>query len=445
MVYLVVNLGAERCTLVKGRLAAGGRVSMETVHSFINTPVKKGDGSVIWDIERIYSEIVLGLRKAGKVDYLSINGWGYDFVLLDESGSMIGDAVSFSDSRTARLESKPDRASVFRRTGIQSCDKSTIYQLLALKEEHPEQLEKASFMLFIPDYIAYRLTGIIKHEYTYAAVTGLVDPRKRTWDHGLIDDLGLPVHLFTELSDPGCEVGRVKDYVASVIGCVPMVMLSASYAAASEALACKQDALFLIAGDTFTLGCMDSVTHMDEEAMYFDISNEGDTDGNVRITSQFGGLSVLRGIAREKSLDSFELCYEAIKNKAPGTFSTADDDFSACEAIENFIGKGNLSAGELASAAYHSIALTVKNTVSDLQKVTGRSFSEIFVVGEGGADSYLMKLIAMYTGLIISVGRKDGAALGNIIGLMTSSGEIQPSEHDEIVEKASFITRYRRI
>ena len=70
MVYLAVNLGAKRCTLVKGRLLPGGRVSTELVHSFQNTKTVKDDGMVVLDAERVFAEIVLGLKKSGKVDYL---------------------------------------------------------------------------------------------------------------------------------------------------------------------------------------------------------------------------------------------------------------------------------------------------------------------------------------------------------------------------------------
>ena len=96
MVYLSITLGAGRCDIVKGHPGAGGRIATENVHTFENNPIWK-DGRFVWDIERIYGEIVLGLKKAGKADYLSIVFAGEDFVLLDENGDIKGNVLSFLD------------------------------------------------------------------------------------------------------------------------------------------------------------------------------------------------------------------------------------------------------------------------------------------------------------------------------------------------------------
>ncbi len=444
MVYLAVNLGAKRCTLVKGRLLPGGRVSTELVHSFRNTKTVKDDGMVVLDAERVFAEIVLGLKKSGKVDYISVDSDGYDFILLDDGGNAVSECGSYPGDGS---ESKPDGENLFRKTGLKKAGDYLVYQLLKLKDLHPDILEKAAFLFSLSDYISYRLTGIMKHEYTFASVSGLLDPATRSWNHEMIDSLGLPVHLFTALSDPGSEVGTVSDEIASRIGCSPVVVLSHSYAPSSSAFATPEEerTLFLLAGDSFTLGYVDTSFKMDEEAMYSDISNEGDSDGSVRVTSSFSGLSLLRNLANESGVSLEELRFSAKESRLRGTFSTSESAFSTLSSIEEGIGVSGLSVGEAAAVLYHSIALTVRSILSDLKRISGREFAEIFVVGDGSQDPYLLDLIAMYAKLPVSSGAAEPAALGNIINQMVASGEIQPSMHGNTVRKASFITRYRRI
>ena len=69
---------------------------------------------------------------------------------------------------------------LYARTGIQKQIFNTIYQLMAVKENYPEQLEQAESMLMIPDYFQFLLTGVKKMEYTNATTTQLVSPQTKT-------------------------------------------------------------------------------------------------------------------------------------------------------------------------------------------------------------------------------------------------------------------------
>ena len=100
--------------------------------------------------------------------------------LLDADGGLIGDAVAYRDSRTDGadkiVESAVSPAELYARTGIQKQPFNTVYQLAALRREHPEQLAQAASLLMIPDYFNFLLTGAKKSEYTNATSTNLVDP-----------------------------------------------------------------------------------------------------------------------------------------------------------------------------------------------------------------------------------------------------------------------------
>ena len=95
---------------------------------------------------------------------------GVDYVLLDKDKKEITPNYAYRDSRTDGIKEEIDkiipRAELFGRTGIQPINFNTIYQLYCDKKSG--KLGKAEHFLMIPEYISYRLTGVMKNEYTNA-------------------------------------------------------------------------------------------------------------------------------------------------------------------------------------------------------------------------------------------------------------------------------------
>ena len=60
--YLAIDLGAESGRVMLGTLAEG-RLAIEELHRFANTPVNV-DGALTWNIPGLFQEIQPGLRKA---------------------------------------------------------------------------------------------------------------------------------------------------------------------------------------------------------------------------------------------------------------------------------------------------------------------------------------------------------------------------------------------
>ncbi len=54
---------------------------------------------------------------------------------------------------------------LYARTGIQKQIFNTIYQLMAVKQKEPQLLAKAKYMLLIPNYFNFLLTGVKRTEY----------------------------------------------------------------------------------------------------------------------------------------------------------------------------------------------------------------------------------------------------------------------------------------
>lgn len=109
--YLACDLGAESGRLMLGSLA-DGKLSLEEIHRFPNTPVQTGDG-MHWDIPKLFGELKTGLKLAGArnlpISSISTDSWGVDYLLFDARGELISPTFHYRDPRTARGVEKSAR------------------------------------------------------------------------------------------------------------------------------------------------------------------------------------------------------------------------------------------------------------------------------------------------------------------------------------------------
>ena len=100
--YLAIDIGASSGRHIIGNVK-DGKIALEEVYRFDNSQVRKG-GHDCWDIEKLVASVKAGIDAALQkttIDSIGIDTWGVDFVLLDEKGELIGDAVAYRDARTA--------------------------------------------------------------------------------------------------------------------------------------------------------------------------------------------------------------------------------------------------------------------------------------------------------------------------------------------------------
>ena len=104
--YAAVDMGASSGRLILGHME-NGKMELEEIHRFENGMVKK-DGELCWEFDRIFKEIVTGLKKCkeiGKIPVsMGVDTWGVDFVLLDKDDKVLGNTVGYRDHRTEGMD-----------------------------------------------------------------------------------------------------------------------------------------------------------------------------------------------------------------------------------------------------------------------------------------------------------------------------------------------------
>ncbi|MGN0167949.1 MAG: rhamnulokinase [Acetatifactor sp.] len=442
--YLAVDIGASSGRHILAHLEEGKMV-LEEIHRFPNGMVKR-DGENVWDVDELFAQIKLGMKKcaqAGKIPVsIGIDTWGVDFVLLDEKGQRIGNAVAYRDGRTRGMDEEVYKIipedELYARTGIQKAIFNTIYQLMALKVKKPEQLAQAKTMLMMPDYFHYLLSGVAVTEYTNATTGQLVSPETKDWDMELIDRLGYPRQIFRKLVTPGTELGNLTEEIQEEVGFNCKVVAPATHDTGSAVIAVPTESdstLYISSGTWSLMGTELMKANCSPESKKNNLTNEGGYDYRFRYLKNIMGLWMIQSVKKEigGELGFGEICEQASHCSISSIVDCNDDRFlapanmtkevqAACEESGQQVPQG---IAEVASVIYNSLAQCYAKTIREIEGITGQKYDRIHIVGGGANADYLNRLTAQATGVPVYAGPTEATAIGNLAAQMMTAGELE--------------------
>jgi rhamnulokinase len=442
--YLAVDIGASSGRHILGHIE-NGKMEIEEIYRFENG-MKNVNGKLLWDTKHLFDEIVNGMAKCkeiGKIpESMAIDTWAVDYVLLDENDNVLGDTYGYRDSRTNTMDNKVYEIipldKLYGRTGIQKQIFNTIYQLMAVKQQTPELLDKAKTFIMLPDYFQFLLTGNKKSEYTNASSTQLVNPETKQWDKELIKMLVYPTDMFLPLTMPGTLVGGLKNDIKARVGYDCKVVQCASHDTASAVMAMpvtSGEGLYISSGTWSLMGVESEKALCDIKSMKANFTNEGGYDYRFRYLKNIMGLWMIQSVRHElKDAYSFaQLCDMAEEAKDfPSRVDVNDDSFLApknmTEAIKSYCkAKGEKvpeSIGELSTVIYQSLADCYGQTVKEIEENTGKDYESIHIIGGGANAAYLNQLTANATKKTVYAGPGEATAIGNLSAQMIAGGEL---------------------
>ncbi len=442
--FLAVDIGASSGRHILSHME-DGKIVLEEVFRFENG-MTEIDGHKCWDSELLFSHIKEGMKKCaelGKIPcYMGIDTWGVDYVLVDREGKRIGNAVGYRDDRTTGIDREvyqiiPEKE-LYARTGIAKQVFNTIYQLVALKKENPEQLLEAETLLLSPDYYNFLLTGKRASEYTIASTGQLVSPETKDWDYELIRMLGLPEKIFTPLQKPGTILGGLSDEVKAEIGYDCQVVMVTSHDTASAVLAVPSktaDFAYISSGTWSLLGVELENAICNEQSREANFTNEGGYGYKYRFLKNIMGLWMIQSVRNEmnKAYSFAQLCAMAEEVKDfPSRVDVDEHRFfapdSMIEEIRNACRESGQpvpeTPGELATVVYQSLADCYKKSLRNLEAMTGKTYPAVNIVGGGANADYLNQLTANATGKTVYAGPTEATAIGNIVCQMLACGDL---------------------
>ena len=464
---LAFDFGASSGRAMLGRFD-GSRIELEEVHRFANDPVQVGD-TLYWDILRLFHEVKQGLIKAkafGPIDSLGIDTWGVDFGLLDKQGQLLQNPVHYRDARTKGVMEEVfkivPKADLYQRTGIQFQPFNTIFQIWALKNQRPDILALADRLVLMPDLFAYLLTGVLQAERTMASTGQLLDPYTGEWDVDLLRHLDLPDRLLCPLVDPGSRTGVLSDAICRELGVapIPVVTVAAHDTASAVAAvpASDPDFIYISSGTWSLMGIESQKPLINEQIAQLNFTNEGGYNRSIRFLKNIMGLWLIQESRRQWIREGENPSYADMEREALACqpfVSLIDPDDPILAAPGDMPGRIReicqktgqhvpQSRGEVVRCIYESLALKYRVTKEQIEKISGRRYPSIHVVGGGTKDGLLSQYTANATGSQVLAGPAEGTALGNIAVQLITEGAI-PSLYDarQIIAASTDIKRYQ--
>jgi rhamnulokinase len=436
---VAVDLGAESCrvSLLK---SIHGKPRMSLVHRCANGPVVASTG-LMWDFERMWEEVVVGLRKCADlapegIASIGVDGWAVDYVRLGHDGRAIDKPFCYRDERTVaairEVHNRIPPQRLYELTGAQHLRINTLYQLYAdnLRGVPPELP-----WVNLPEYLLFRLGGRRVSEYTNATHTQLLDIISRDWCPEVFEAAGLSLSAAPPVVQPGTDIGQLAGELTDLSAFRSTRLIAPACHDTASAVAgipaAGDDWAFLSSGTWSLVGAVVDHPHTGPASRVKNFTNQGGIGETIYLLKNVNGMWLLRQClehwrAQGADWDILELVEASATLAAPDDLLDVDDadlllpgDMPA-RINSQLKTRGYRTLQQQLSAAphyanliFHSLAARYAQVLEDLATITGKRFDRLFVVGGGARNRYLQRLTEASSGLRVIHGSAESSTIGN--------------------------------
>lgn len=429
-----IDLGATSGRVLRAEVGRS-TLRLDEVARFENRPVRIGDG-LHWSVLGLYDAALHGVAAASRdasLASVAVDSWAVDYGLL-RRGSLLGIPFSYRDDRTAHglelVDAVIGQPELYARCGLQRMPFTTINQLMVDRERG--LLEVADRLLMLPDLFGYWMTGRMVMERTNASTTGLMR-LDGAWDVELMERMGIPPSLLSEVVDPGARIGPVDATTRAHFGIdgAPDVLAIGSHDTASAVVAVPMEpgGAYISSGTWSLVGVETPGPIATAEALEASFTNEGGVDGRTRFLKNVMGLWILSEAVRtwqaageRMGLPELLEAAAAVDWQVP-VFDPTDAIFyppgDMPERIRAwFEDRGQRpprGRAEVVRCILESLAEGYAVTLRDAARISGQRIERVHIVGGGSRNALLCQLTANRTGLPVVAGPVEATAIGNVL------------------------------
>lgn len=446
---IAIDLGASSGRVIAG-VTEDGKLTLNEIHRFENPAIELPSG-LYWNIFGLFHEIVTGLKMAiethgENIASIAIDTWGCDFGLFDNTGELIGTPHQYRDPRFEGMADKMHdimtEDEIFSLTGIKTNFYNSALHLLAMKSKGSVSLANATTLLFIPDILAYWLTGVKAVEKTNASTSQLLDAETGKWSQEVIEALGLPMRIFGKIVPPGTVLGELRPQLKDSLGRCDIPFVVAPCHDTASAVAgiplSESEPLWLSSGTWSIMGVEIKHPVRSYDALSYGFCNELGIDNSVRFLKNIAGLWLIQESKRQWERDgashSFgELVTMAAQADPFIAFIDPDDEVFASpgnmpkkiqEYCERTGQKVPSSIGEILRVTTDSLALKYRVVFERIKKLTNRDYAKLHAGGGGIQNEALCQATANALGIEVQAGPVEATSCGNLVTQMIATGEL---------------------
>ncbi len=460
---LVLDIGTKSGRAVLCSYENKSFVSTEVHHFALSCITFKG--KTYRNTEALLKEIDRAIDKAEiyGFDAVSVSASGEDFVIMDKDEKLLLRPVIsqeiLNEKERAGISAKISNKDLYLKSGVFQKKFGALYRLLVVQQRTPALLAKANCVMMTADLINYHLTGKIVNEYTAASVTGLMNIRQKDWDYDLINIFGFPKKLFGKITMPGEKIGNLKKEY-NIKGKEIPVFAAPSCGDAAAILAVpstEKKFAYIDCGERSVMGTEISEPIITEKTFEDGMTNCGGYGGSVIFSQNTAGTYFLRECRRYFNSNGEVFTFndmEAFAKSAPqfvARINLRDPSFKKSgnmpQKVQNYCeATGQTKPKSIAQTLriiYESIAYDFVTAMEEMEKITGDTYSAVYIFGGGAKDSFLCQLIANATGRTAVAGPMGAVAIGNAMSSLIALGEIKgPMEARAIVRRGEDIREF---
>ena len=433
--FVAIDLGATSGRVILASLC-DGKISMEEIHRFPD-PIIEMQGHFYWDFPAIYKSVIDGLSKVAarniEVSAIGIDTWGVDFVCFGKDGGMLRLPYCYRDPHTVgapeEFFKRMSRKTLYDKTGIQIMNFNSVFQLDTMRRNKCSALEAAEKILFIPDALAYLLTGEAVTEYTIASTAQMINPRTKQWDEDILLLLGLNADNFGRMIMPGEQIGVLTEEVQRLtgLGAVPVVAVASHDTGSAVAAVPMEDekSAYLSSGTWSLMGIESQEPIISEESFAMNFTNEGGIEGTIRVLKNICGMWLLERCRAEwEEIGYGELIAMAEKEEAFRSLINPDapcfaNPASMTAAIAEYCHATGQPApeniGQYVRCIFESLALRYRQVIEMLRELSPVAIERLYVIGGGARNDLLNQYTANAIGIPVETGSSESTAIGNVM------------------------------
>ena len=357
------------------------------------------------------SALTEAVECAGRpgADYLgvTVSTLRQGFVLLDAAGEVLGNGVLNSDRRGAgHLQVL---AGTHELTGHWPAPELTLPKLLAIRAEEPDRWGATARVLFLHDWLLWRMTGVQVTEVSYACAGGMADVAARNWAVDLLADCGIGPGLLAPIVQAGTVIGELTEgwglpaSLPVVAGCGDTQLAAMGVGGLDDGVTT------VVAGSSTPVQAATAAPVRDPLGRPWVSTHAAAglwaAEGNAGYPGSFSGWwAGLSGDLQlsESSSSRGVLAITAAPYWAQETW--------AVKPPASLLGlRPDTTAGQVRTALLEAHAFAVRGNIEDLERALGRRSSAVVVCGGAVADGRLPALLADVLGRDLHVADGAGA------------------------------------
>lgn len=459
---LAVDLGSSSGRIIAGTLEAG-RVTQSEVHRFAHGATMQ-DGSLCWDLDLIWREVVKGLHLAVEqfpdAMSVSVDTWGVDWVPLDAHGVPLTRGRAYRDERAERTlaafqERLPDERA-WELSGIAPATINSANQLFAYLTEEPELAERTANILFLPDHFTHLLSGERRWSRSIASTSGLCAPGATRWAEEVFDALGIPRSWVGELTQEHDVVGPCILQGLEQLSVVRAGAHDTACAVQALPVDDSSDSYFLSCGSWSVIGVLRDEPLLSVDAHALGLTNEACGGPGVRPLFNITGLWILQECQRQwrdqgVAADIEGLIEQAHVASSLGVLINPDEPQYAApgnmvERVHTaLMGQGaspEMSQGQVVRAILESLAERYARGVAELTALTGSDARQLNMTAGGSRNALLCQLTAEALDVPVVAGPAEASTLGSLLAQFDIMDHLPPADRNDVIAASASTTRY---